>query len=187
MDVHPPIYYVALRLWCYVFGDKMWSLRGFSVLFGVLGVWATWLFTKETFKNEKMALWAAFFVALSPYVTDYSTEARMYTFGAFFAVIAAYFLVKALREQKAFHDDEKLNMPNLPKDIDLKKKFLWDYFWFAICTAIIMLTHYYLLFTAAALMLYGLYYCIIHYRKNWKQLFPSLSLVSCLLSYFSPS
>jgi 4-amino-4-deoxy-L-arabinose transferase-like glycosyltransferase len=180
LDVHPPMYYIALRLWHYVFGDRMWSLRGFSVLFGVLGIWAVWLFTKEAFKNEKMALWAAFFVALSPYVTDYSTEARMYTFGAFFAVIAAYFLIKALREQKAFHDDEKLNMPNLPKDIKLKKQYLWNYFWFAICTAIIMLTHYYLLFTAAALMLYGLYYCVMHYRKDWKSYVPFL--VSCLLS-----
>jgi 4-amino-4-deoxy-L-arabinose transferase-like glycosyltransferase len=180
MDVHPPIYYIALRLWHYVFGDTIWSLRGFSVFFGVLGVWAVWLFTKTAFKNEKMALWAAFFVALTPYVVSYSTEARMYTFGAFFAVLAAYFLVKALREQKQFSEDLKLNMPNLPQDIKLKKQYLWNYFWFAICTAVIMLTHYYLLFMAVALMLYGLYYCVMHYKKVWKQYIPFLA--SCLLS-----
>src|SRR5271156_4867178 len=92
MDVHPPMYYIFLRLWHYVFGDKMWSLRGFSVLFGVGTVWAVWLFVKTAFKQEKFALWAAFMAALSPYAADYSTEARMYTMGAFFAVLAAYFL-----------------------------------------------------------------------------------------------
>src|SRR3954469_9146131 len=57
LDVHPPAYYVALRLWHYVFGDSLLSLRGFSVFFGVGAVWAGWLFTKEAFKNERAALW----------------------------------------------------------------------------------------------------------------------------------
>src|SRR6202044_3809352 len=59
LDVHPPMYYIALRLWHYVFGNSMWSLRGFSILFGVLTVPATYLFIKEAFYSPKMALWAA--------------------------------------------------------------------------------------------------------------------------------
>ncbi len=180
LDVHPPMYYIALRFWYYIFGDGMWSLRGFSVLFAVLTIPAVYLFVKETFDDEKMAIWAAVFVAINPFQLQYVTEARMYTFGAFFAVLAAYFLVKALREQKKYAGDQKMNMPNLPRDIKLKKKFIWNYVGFIVCTAIIILTHYYLLFTAAALMLYGLFFCIAHYRKNYRNYLPFL--VACFLS-----
>src|SRR4051812_3457417 len=53
VDVHPPMYYIALRLWHYAFGDTVMSLRGFSVFFGVLSVWAMWLFVRTAFKSEK--------------------------------------------------------------------------------------------------------------------------------------
>ncbi|MDR3642917.1 MAG: glycosyltransferase family 39 protein [Candidatus Doudnabacteria bacterium] len=169
MDVHPPMYYIALRIWHYAFGDGMWSLRGFSVLFGTLTIPAVYLFVKESFKNGKMALWAAGLAAINPFGLQFSTEARMYTFGAFFALMASYFLVKALREQKKVFDDDQLNMPNLPQDIRLKKELVWNYLGFVVCSTIIVLTHYYLLFTAAAIMLYGLIYCVRYYRKNYRQ------------------
>src|SRR5258708_32326516 len=75
LDVHPPMYYIFLRLWHYVFGDSMLSLRGFSILFGVGTIWATFLLVKIAFKSQKTALWAAFFVALSPFQLQYVTEA----------------------------------------------------------------------------------------------------------------
>ena len=186
IDVHPPMYYIALRLWHYVFGDGMWSLRGFSILFGTLTIPAAYLFIKESFYNQKMALWAALLVAINPFSLQFSTEARMYTFGGFFAVMAAYFLVKALREQKRFYDDQKLNMPNLPQDIKLKKRLILNYLGFIISCAIIILTHYYLLFTAAALMLYGLMYCVYHYRKDFKKYIWFLGSCFLVLVCFLP-
>lgn len=180
IDVHPPMYYIALRLWHYVFGDSMWSLRGFSVFFGTLTIPAVYLFVKQAFSSEKLALWAAALVAINPFGFQFSDEARMYTFGGFFAVMAAYFLVKALQAQKQYTEDAKLNMPNLPQDIHLRKSYILNFLGFIICTAIIILTHYYLLFTAAALMLYGLFYCIAHYRLNFKKYLPFL--VSCFLA-----
>src|SRR5690348_1185553 len=49
LDVHPPLYYVLLRWWNYLFGWGLLSLRGFSILFGLLAVWAGYLFVKEAF------------------------------------------------------------------------------------------------------------------------------------------
>lgn len=186
LDVHPPAYYVALRLWHYGFGDSLLSLRGFSILFGVLGVWATWLFVKLTFKSEKAALWAAFLTAVNPFTITFSTEARMYTFGAFFALLAAYFLVRALREQKEFYSDEKLNMPNLPQDIKLKKNFVWHYVWFALCAGVIDMTHYYLFFTTVALCLYALIYHLYHYKYNFKRYAALLSSYIAIIILFLP-
>ncbi len=186
IDVHPPMYYIALRLWHYIFGDTVVALRGFSILFGVGTVWGVWLFVKTAFQNEKAALWAALLLALNPYIVDFSTEARMYTFGAFFAVLAAYFLTKALHEQKKFYDGKSLNMPNLPTDIKLQKNFLWHYLGFALCTAIIILTHYYLLFTAAALCLYALIFHIYHYRGELKRYSLLVSSYLLIIASFLP-
>lgn len=199
LDVHPPMYYIFLKFWHGIFGDKLLSLRGFSIFFGVLTVWATWLFTKYVLTphhpagasntgrgNEKTALWAALLVAISTFQLQYVTEARMYTMGAFFSVLGAYFLVRALREQKQFYNDQKLNMPNLPQDIKLKKSHLWHYLWFAVCAGIIDLTHYYLLFTMAALCLYALMYHIYHYRNNYKRYWALLLSYIVIVIFFLP-
>jgi mannosyltransferase len=42
VDIHPPLYYWLLATWASVFGQGEVALRGLSVLFGVLTVWATY-------------------------------------------------------------------------------------------------------------------------------------------------
>jgi predicted membrane-bound mannosyltransferase len=186
LDVHPPMYYIFLKLWSYLFNNGALALRGFSIFFGVAGIWAAWLFVKVGFKSEKAANWSALLIALNPYIIDFSTEARMYTFGAFFALMAAYFLVKALEEQKQFSDDQGLHMPNLPKDISLRRHYVWHYLAFAIFSGVAILTHYYLLFTAAALCLYGLIYQIYHYRIKIKKYWEFLAACVLIAVSFLP-
>jgi uncharacterized membrane protein len=187
LDVHPPMYYVFLRFWHYIFGDSLLALRSFSILFGVGTIWAVWLFTKTIFHSEKIALWSALLITLNPFQLKYVTEARMYTMGAFFVVLAGYFLVKALSEQKEFFKDQNAHMPNLPKDISLHRHYVWHYFAFAICSGIMILTHYYLLFTVFALCFYGLLFHIAHYKtqiKKYFELFLSyLVIIFCFLPW----
>ncbi len=219
-DVHPPMYYFFLRLWSYIFGDSVLALRGMSAFFGVATVFVVYLFVKTAFKSQKAAIWAAILVTLSPfYQIQYAYEARMYSLGAFFMVLGAYFLVKALREQKQYFDDPHtktkasdeenifpdhkpsthqvneikpgafgvgVNMPNLPEDIRLKRNYLWHYLGFALCMGIIMLTHYYLLFTAAALCIYALIYHIYHYRAELKKYSLLLASYFLILLCFLP-
>ena len=56
LDVHPPFYYWLLRAWAYLFGEALWSLRGFSVFFGVATVLMIYVFVKSLFgaKAEKL-------------------------------------------------------------------------------------------------------------------------------------
>src|SRR5688572_20559441 len=44
LDVHPPLYYWVLRIWSYVFGSSLLSLRSLSILFGILTIYAGYLF-----------------------------------------------------------------------------------------------------------------------------------------------
>lgn len=140
LDVHPPMYYIFLRFWHYIFGDSLFALRGMSVLFGVATIIATYYFVNYVFNNRRAALIAALLVAVNPFQAQYVTEARMYTMGAFFAIAGALALVAALRTKKA-----------------------WYYFWFVLCSAIMLYTHYYLIFMVAALGLYGLWHT---FREN---------------------
>lgn len=99
-DVHPPLYYIFAKYFSAFFGYSVFGIRLFSAFFGVLGVWALYLFTKELF-DRRTALWASLIIAISPFAVQYSQEARMYAMLVFFITIAAFFFVKALKTDRA--------------------------------------------------------------------------------------
>lgn len=94
-DVHPPLYYLTMKLFASFFSYSVYGIRLYSVIFGLLCVFGVYLFTKELF-NKKAALFATFIAAISPFAIQYSMEARMYSMFSFFVIMAAYFLVKSL-------------------------------------------------------------------------------------------
>ncbi len=147
LDVHPPLYYWILRLWSYMFGYSLLSLRSLSILFGVLTIYAGYLFVRKAFNNEKLALIAAFFLAINPFQIQYSLEARMYTLGTFLVLISSWLLLKALEENK-------IN--------------LW--IWYGLSVAAGLYTHYYLVFSIAAQGLYVLYIFYKNRTINFKAL-----------------
>lgn len=148
LDVHPPLYYIFLRIWHYVFGHSLFSLRAMSVAFGVGAVVMTYVLVKDIFSSRRAALIAALLVALNPFQIQYVTEARMYTMGAFLALLGAWLLVKALKAQRA------------------EQRHGGYYILFGLASGAMMLTHYYLLFTVAALGIYGLYHLFQAYGPN---------------------
>ncbi len=98
-DVHPPLYYLSAKLFSSLFGYSVFGIRFYSAVFGILGVWAIYLFTKELF-NKKAALWTSLIAAISPFAIQYSQEARMYSMLGFLVAIAAYFFVRWLKKNK---------------------------------------------------------------------------------------
>ncbi|HEX8974490.1 MAG TPA: glycosyltransferase family 39 protein [Patescibacteria group bacterium] len=102
-DVHPPLYYLVLKIFAYFFNYSVFGIRLFSAIFGVLAVWAIYLVAKEMF-GRKAALWASFVTTVSPFAIQYSQEARMYSMLVFLILMATYFFMRALRtgERKFF-------------------------------------------------------------------------------------
>lgn len=117
-DVHPPLYYIALKAFSVFFDYSVFGIRLFSAIFGVLAVWAVYLVTKELF-SKKAALGASFLTAISPFAIQYSQEARMYSMLVFLILMAAYFFLNGLKTGKQ------------------KYFILWGIF-----TGLSMLTHY---------------------------------------------
>lgn len=98
-DVHPPLYYTSAKIFSSLFNYSVFGIRLYSVIFGILGIWAVYLFTKELF-DRKAALWASLITAISPFAIQYSQEARMYSMFGFLIVIASYFFIKGLKTEK---------------------------------------------------------------------------------------
>lgn len=157
LDVHPPLYYIVLRVWHYVFGHSLFSLRAVSVLFGVGTILVSYLFVKRFFGGTRAALIAAALIAVNQFQVQYVTEARMYTMGSFLAIFAAYLLGIALTATKNYYISGSGMKPS-------RWKLFFYYFSFTLTGAALLYTHYYLMFTVAALGLYGLLYLWLTFR-----------------------
>ncbi len=91
-DIHPPAYYLLLRLWGGLFGLDEAGARGFSALVGVLLVGALYLLGRRL-GGERVGGLAALLAAVHPFLVYYSQEARMYALLALCAAAAALALI----------------------------------------------------------------------------------------------
>jgi len=94
-----PLYFLALHHWISLTGISEFSLRFFSVAFGVLTVPLVYLFGRRLLDGS-VGLLAAFLVALSPYHVWYSQEARMYSLVAFLALLSLHLFHLALQRDQ---------------------------------------------------------------------------------------
>jgi len=81
-DLHPPLYYLGLRLFTGLFGLNAISLRLFSVL-GVLSTILLGYFAGQRVFGKQGALYFCLMLISIPMLAAYSHQARMYTWAAF--------------------------------------------------------------------------------------------------------
>ena len=162
LDVHPPFYYIVLRFWDVFFGNSLFSIRMFSVLFSVLIILATYLFVKTAFKNNKLALFSSAIVAISPFQIQYAQEARMYALGAFLIIISSYFLLQAL------------NKKNTP--------WIW-WLLYAMSISAALYTHYYVVFSIFAQALFVFYYFFKKLKFSPMRWLKNKNFQLCFASY----
>ncbi len=93
-DVHPPLYYLILKVWSLIFGDSIISLRLFSLTTMTLAIFIAYrIFQRITSPGH--ARWALFGMVLGSYILRYSQEMRMYGLGALIAMSATYTLIRS--------------------------------------------------------------------------------------------
>ncbi len=76
-DVHPPLYYVSLRLWRTMFGDSPLALRSLSAVLGTASIFFIFLAGREL-AGTAAGLWVAAINVVATQHIYYSQEARMY-------------------------------------------------------------------------------------------------------------
>jgi len=95
-DIHPPLYYLLLRLWTFAAGDSEFALAFFSVFWGMLLIAITYRIARHLV-DTPTGLLAALLVAVSPFHVWYSQEVRMYTLGSFLGMVTLYALARLWR------------------------------------------------------------------------------------------
>jgi hypothetical protein len=113
-DVHPPFYYVLLKLWTDAFGASAYALRLLSVAWFAAALLAGFLLCREAdarphgeaatgaeparTRGADCGLIAMLLLATSPFLFRYSQEARMYTQMIALSTLSSWLLLRALRE-----------------------------------------------------------------------------------------
>lgn len=143
VDVHPPLYYLLLKLWSEIFGMSEIALRSFGALCGAGAVGVGLLVAKRLFGLRALLVTAPLLV-FSPLLLRYAFEIRMYVLASLIGVAATYVLVRALQT----------------KD----KKFWW---WagYSVLVALGMYTLYYMAFVWAAHVVWLIY---LYFTQNSK-------------------
>ncbi len=132
-DVHPPLYYIVLQGWAYVFGSSLFAIRSFSVASAAVSLVGAYLFAAYAFRSKRAGIYAATVLALSPWAISYGWEARMYPLGMVFAVFSSFALLHGLRE-----------------------KSFWWFGAYGVLAAALAYTHYFGFFTIASHALFVL-------------------------------
>lgn len=96
-DVHPPLFNLFTKLLVGWFGNDIFMLRWVgATVFSVMFILMLFILIKDTF-NEKVALWTALLVAVTPTYLLYSFEFRNYAFTLLFVMIQIFFFNKMLK------------------------------------------------------------------------------------------
>jgi len=98
-DVHPHLYYILLKLFSYVFGSSIISLRLFSVLGAVLLALLGFTHIRRDF-GDKTGFWFSFFVLFMPSTFKYALQIRMYTWAPLFVTLAAIYAYRMIMQDK---------------------------------------------------------------------------------------
>lgn len=92
---HPPLYFLLLKLWMGTFGRSEIAVRSLSVVLGVGGVAAIYLFARELY-DRRTGLLAAALLSVSTLHVQLSQTARMYSALALFSLLSMHFYVRLL-------------------------------------------------------------------------------------------
>jgi 4-amino-4-deoxy-L-arabinose transferase-like glycosyltransferase len=99
MDVHPPLYYFWVKLWCKVFGNSLLAIRMFSLLFSILNILLIAKILYRVLAPElgpaRTGLYVMGGLILSnhPWIVSISSVARMYSMGNFLALSSSSVLI----------------------------------------------------------------------------------------------
>jgi hypothetical protein len=142
-DLHPPLYYIGLRLYTGIFGLSTVSLRIFSVV-GVLATLLLGYFAGQRIFGKKGALYLCLMLVSVPMVAVYSHQARMYSWAAF--SITGVFIYSCLF---------------------IRTGSTRDLIFLLIFTVAAMYTHYYSLIAAFMANLFVLLYLVFTKNRKW--------------------
>lgn len=144
-----PFYYLLLHFWMKIFGMSDFVARLFSVVFSLLIIGGTYLFSRSFF-TSRTGLIAASLVAIDPFFIAYSQQARTYSLTFFLTLTATYLFLKIIEDQSRNH------------------KSLYNYIGYVLAAGLGLLSHF---LTISVLIAHGIYaLCFLRTFNGWIKL-----------------
>jgi uncharacterized membrane protein len=98
-DIHPPLFYILLKYWTYLFSDTVFSMRLLSVLLGMFSLIFIYKIARRVLKSDYEILFVFILYALSPLNIYYSQEVRMLNLNLFLCLGSVYYFLKYMDKQ----------------------------------------------------------------------------------------
>jgi hypothetical protein len=95
-EAHPPLFYLAMRLWRWLVGPSIHAAQALTLLLGVAQIPAAYLVGTRMF-SRRAGLIAAALVAFSPSLVYHSILIRPYSLLPLLALVSTYFLWSGLQ------------------------------------------------------------------------------------------
>lgn len=100
--IHPPLFYVLLKLWITAGGESLFWLRLFPVVFAVVSLVPFILFLREIKQNRWVEIIAIFLLAVNGSLIKYSQEVRMYSLLLCFSLFSMWLFARYFVRGKSF-------------------------------------------------------------------------------------
>ena len=98
-DVHPPLYYIIVKIAISLFGDHLWVIKIFSFLPFILMLVITACKVAKMIGNSAAFILSAL-LCIAPCIIVKHAEMRMYPWAMFFVFAFAVFLYSAIQSNK---------------------------------------------------------------------------------------
>ncbi len=100
--IHPPLFYVLLKLWIGVGGESVLWLRSFSVVFSILAIFPFIALCRQLRLSPAVQILALFLVAVNGSLIKYAQEVRMYSLLFCFSLLSTWLFSRFLNKGKGF-------------------------------------------------------------------------------------
>jgi len=100
--IHPPLFYVLLKIWISIGGESLLWLRLFPVLISIAVIFPFFLLCRELHLGTTEIRLALLLMAVNGYLIKYAQEVRMYSLLLFFTVCSLWLFVKFVNATPAW-------------------------------------------------------------------------------------
>lgn len=162
--VHPPLYYLLLKLWTAILENAELALKGFSFIFGVGLIIASYYLIKRLI-GTKAALITSGIFSLSPFFILYSLEARSYIMLALEVLVAVVLFLKIYST----------------KFKDIKSLINLRYFkYLAVVSILMIFTHY---LSISLILSFGVFFVLRLFPKLEKLMWIAMAAILALILF----
>jgi 4-amino-4-deoxy-L-arabinose transferase-like glycosyltransferase len=95
--VHPPLFYLVLKVWVAVGGEALWWLKLLPVATSIAAIAPVLLLARELRAKHEAAALALALAAVNPYLIHYAQELRMYSLLMLLSLASAWVYVRYAR------------------------------------------------------------------------------------------